>query len=173
MAGTARSQSTDPFSLTRFHVADTEGFLNLGTPSAGFNAVTMPEMSIGHVEYQEGLWTYRRKYPGEVTFNTITLSKGVMKNDSAFYQWARAGAEHKAYRTNLIIKHYHRDDVSGLVEYKTAKPWRIIEIFNAIPSRVKMGGDLDGLSHDISLEEMDVDYEFFRYKINGVEIKAK
>ena len=103
MAGTARSQSTDPFNMARFHIVDTEKRLNLSTPAAGFNTCTMPEQTIGHVEYQEGIWTYRRKYPGDTTFAPITMTKGVVKNDSSFYNWVRGTSENKPYRTNILI----------------------------------------------------------------------
>jgi phage tail-like protein len=172
MAGTARSQSTDPFSLNKFHVADTEGFLNLATPAAGFNSVTSPEMSIEMTEYKEGINLFRKKFPGDPTFAPITLTKGVVKNDSSFYAWVRATAENRPYRTNLIIKHYHRDDVTGLVDYLTAAPYREYHLFNAISTRVKLAGDMDSMASDISIEEIDVEFEYVRLFMDGVEIAA-
>lgn len=170
MAGTARSTSTDPFSQHRFHVTDTEGFLNLGSPAAGFNTMVAPEMTIGHVEYQEGIQLYRKKFPGEVTFTPLTLTKGVVKNDTSFYKWCRACAENKAYRTNLIIKHYHRDDVTGMTEYGTATAYREYHCFNCIPIRVKISTDFDSMSAEVAIEDLDVEMEYFRIKENGVEI---
>jgi phage tail-like protein len=172
MSGTARSQSTDPFSMHRFHVTDTEGFLNLATPAAGFNTLVAPEMTVGTVEYQEGTQLYRRKFPGEVTFAPITLTKGVVKNDTSFYKWVRASAENKSYRTNLIIKHFHRDDVTGMVEYRTATPYREYRLFNAFSNRVKMASDFDSMSAEISIEDLDIEYEYFRLFVNGVEVSA-
>ena len=172
MAGTARSQSTDPFSQHRFHVIDSEGFLNLGTPAAGFNSLVAPEMNVGSVEYQEGIMNYRRKYAGEVTFTPLTLSKGVVKNDSSFYKWMRSCAENKPYRTNLIIKHFHRDDVNGLVDFTTATATREIQVFNCFATRVKMGGDFDSLAAEISIEEIDIEVEYFRLFLNGTEIES-
>lgn len=172
MAGTARSQSTDPFSINRFHIVDTEGFLNLATPAAGFNSVSTPEHQIGTVEYQEGINAFRRKYPGESTFTPIVCTKGVVKNDTSFYKWVRAISENRPYRTNLIIRHYHRDDVSGLIQYHTAVPYREIHLLNAFSNRVKMGSDLDSLSAEISIEELEIEYEYFRLFQNGQEILA-
>lgn len=169
MPETARSQSTDPFSMHRFHVTDSSGFLNLSSPAAGFNTCVAPEMTVGIVEYQEGSFVYRRKYPGEVTFAPMTLTKGLVKNDSSFYKWLRATAENQIYRTNLVVKHYHRDDVSGLVDYINATPTREIHCFNCVPTRVKMGGDFDSLSAEISIEDIDIEMEYFRLFINGVE----
>lgn len=158
--------------MNRFHVVDTEGYLNLATPAAGFNTLVNPEMTIGSVEYQEGIWTYRRKFPGEATFTPLTLTKGVVKNDTSFFQWVRACAENKAYRTNLIVKHYHRDDVSGLIDYRNSTPYREIHCFNAFPTRVKMGSDFDSMAGDVSIEDLDVEIEYFRLFVNGQEVQS-
>jgi phage tail-like protein len=170
MSGTARSQSTDPFSMHRFHVTDSEGFLNLSTPAAGFNTLIAPEMSIGLVEYQEGIQVYRKKFPGEVTFAPLSMTKGVVKNDSSFYKWVKACGENRPYRSNLIIKHYHRDDVTGLVEYRNSNAYKEYHCFNCMPMRVKMGSDFDSMSAEISIEDLDIEYEYFRLFENGVEI---
>lgn len=175
MAGTARSQSTDPFSINRFHVVDSEGFLNLASPAAGFNLCTLPDMTIGMVEYQEGIYTYRRKYPGEVTFTPVTLSKGVVKTDSAFFEWVRACAENKSYRTNITIKHFHRDDVSDTFggQFNNSTPSREYQCFNCLPTRVKPGSDFDSLGAEISIEEIDFEIEFFRLFIDGQEVQPR
>jgi phage tail-like protein len=167
MAATARSQSTDFFSMNKFQVLDTQGILNLNTPAAGFNTCTSPEMTLGVAEYQEGIEAYRRKYPGEPTFAPITMTKGIVKTDTTFYQWVIAGAQNQPYRTNLIINHYHRDDVSGLVNYAGATPTRVIRLFNAFATRVKMGSDFDSTAADVSIEDLDVEYEYFGLYVNG------
>jgi len=173
MAGTARSQSTDPFQMNRFHVTDTEGYLNLNSPAAGFNTATMPEINVGIIEYIEGLWVYKRKFPGEPDVQPVTLTKGVVKNDSSLFQWILAEVENRPYRSNLTIKHYHRDDVTGLVEYTNAKPYRRYECNNCWPSRVKLGSDFDATSGEISIEEIEITMESFRLFVNGTEVKAK
>lgn len=172
MAGTARSQSTDPFGSHRFHVVDSNALLNLSTPAAGFNNVVSPEMNIGSVEYQEGINLYRRKYAGEITFTPVTMSKGVVKTDSAFYKWARACAENAPYRSNMIIRHFHRDDVNGLIDYRTASASREIHCFNCFPIRVRFGSDFDSLAAEISLEELEFELEYFRLFVDGIEVTA-
>jgi phage tail-like protein len=170
MSGTARSQSTDPFLLNRFHVTDTEGFLNLTSPAGGFQTCTMPTITLETHEYSEGVWTYRRKYPGTATFDDITLTKGVVKNDTSFFKWLLAGAENHPYRSNIVIKHFHRDDVSGLLDYTQAKPYRELICYNALPINSKPASDFDAMASDISIEEMGIAFEYFRLKINGVEV---
>jgi phage tail-like protein len=172
MTATARSQSTDPFSMNKFHVIDTQGLLNLVSPAAGFNTCTAPELTLGIAEYQEGIEAYRRKYPGEPSFAPITLGKGVVKNDSSFFAWVLAGAENDPYRTNVIIRHYHRDDVTGLVNYQTSVPYREMRLYNALATRVRMGSDFDSTAGDISIEDLDVEYEFMRLFMNGKEVTA-
>lgn len=172
MAGTARSESTDPFSMHRFHVTDDAGFLNLATPAAGFNTMTSPEMNIGHVEYQEGIQLYRKKFPGEVTFTPMTLTKGVVKNDTSFYAWVRACAENKAYRTNLTIKQYHRDDVSGMIDYASAVPARTYICYNCLPIRVKVSTDFDAMTGEVAIEDIDIEMEYFRVFNGATEVKA-
>lgn len=174
MATTARSQSTDFLTSHRFHVIDDGGVLALTTPSAGFNAVTAPEMNVGMVEYQEGIELYRRKFAGEVSFTSLTLSKGVTKADSSFYKWLRATAENKNYRINLTIKQFHRDDVSGKVNYSGSDvtPVRTFVCYNCFPTRVKIASDFDATSAEISIEEVEVEMEYFRLFLNGVEQAA-
>lgn len=171
MATTARSQSTDFLSSHRFHVSDDGGALTLTTPSAGFSSIVAPEMNIGMVEYQEGIELYRRKFAGDVSFSTLTLSKGVTKSDSSFYKWVRAAAENKNYRVNLTIKQFHRDDVSGKINYSgtDVKPIREFICYNCFATRVKVASDFDAMSAEISIEEVDIEMEYFRLMVNGVE----
>lgn len=169
----ARSQSVDPFSMNKFHVTDTQGILNFTTPAAGFNTCSSPEVTLGVSEYQEGIEAFRRKYPGEPTFAPITLTKGVVKTDTTFYSWVLAGATNSPYRTDLIIKHFHRDDVSGLVYYQNSTPYRQILLKNAFAVRVKMGSDFDATAGEISIEDLDIEYESFDLQINGQSASLK
>ena len=157
--------------MNKFQVTDTQGLLNLVQPAAGFNTCSSPELTLGVSEYQEGIEAYRRKYPGEPTFAPVTMTKGVVINDTSFFAWVLAGAQNNPYRTNIIISHYHRDDVQGLVNYLTAIPTRQIRLYNALATRVKMGSDFDSTAQDISIEDLDVEYEYFTLMVNGIEIQ--
>jgi phage tail-like protein len=172
MATSARSQSTDFLSSHRFHVTDDGGVLTLNQPSAGFSQVSSPEMNVSAVEYQEGIELYRRKFAGEVSFPSITLSKGVTKIDSSFYKWLRATAENLNYRVNLTIKQFHRDDVAGRLNYAgpDVKPSKTYILYNCIPTRVKMATDFDATSAEISIEEIEVEMEYFRLLNGDVEV---
>ena len=147
-----RAQSTDYFHLNKYQVVDSENFLN---PLAGFNTVTMPEETLEVAEYKEGIWTYTRKQLGNPSFSDITLTRGIVKNDSTFSDYIRLAAEGSPVRTDFQILQFHRDDVQGLLEYSNASPSRIIRCFEALPIRVKFGGDMDATSSDISIQEID------------------
>ena len=60
---------------------------------AGFSAVTTPEATVEAVEYKEGTMIYTRKFPGNPTQSDITLSRGVARQDSTFWDWLRVVVE--------------------------------------------------------------------------------
>jgi phage tail-like protein len=158
----ARAQATDFYHTHKFQVIDDGGagtkFLN--TP-AGFNTLTIPEYTLDVVEYKEGIWTYRRKFPGDVTVSDVSFTRGVMKKDTDFFKWVVACIEGKEYRTDMTIRHLHRDDVSGLgtKDYSEVAGKRIIKLYEAMPIRVKLGTDFDSMSAEVSIQEMDVAVE--------------
>lgn len=154
-----RAQNTDLYHVFKFNIIDSKDLL--GGSSAGFKTVTLPEMNLETVEYKEGIWTYRRKFPGDVTFGNVTLSKGVVKTNTKFYDWIKKCAEGLEYRLDLEIYHFHRDDVKGMSNYLTAKPSRIIKLMDAFPVRVKPGSDFDSQTSDVSVEEIEIAIEQF------------
>lgn len=146
-----RAQSVDFYHNNKFHIVDSENYLN---PLAGFNTCVMPEMTLEVAEYKEGIWTYTRKQLGNASFSDVTLTQGVTKNDSVFYDYLRRAAEGSPVRTDFQIYQFHRDDVEGMLEYTNATPSRIIRCFNALPNRVKFGSDFDASSSDVSIQEI-------------------
>ncbi len=159
----ARVQSRDPLQKFRFHA---EAYLNDGTDGlkytdesgaqAGFNSITVPELTIEAVEYKEGTDTYKRRYPGAPTWSdTITLSRGVAKRDTVFYSWivdkVLGGLE---YRADMTIYHFHRDG------NKDISKARLYTCYEAFPARVKLADDLDATGSDVSLQEIDINYEW-------------
>ena len=159
----ARSVDTDYYHNLKFHMrvitAGIAGASNLGA-QGGFSALTMPEISQEVAEYKEGRMLYKRKQAGEVTFNDLTASQGVAKGNTDFYDWIQAGYLGKAYKVDLQIRHFHRDEVTGLNDFTGVQPKRVINIYEAQASRVKLGGDMDATSSDISVAECDIAYEW-------------
>ncbi len=178
----ARAQSTDFLHSMRFHVSlvnQAGGDIDLGTGSdpskqgAGFSNVSTPEMSIEAVEYKEGNWVYQRKFPGNPTMGgDLTMSRGVTRGDSTFWDWGRRTAEGSGeYRADLQIQHFHRDTsltrahpaqgTVNLTRLDVAKPARTYHVYQAFPTRVKVAADMDATASEISIQELDVAYENF------------
>jgi phage tail-like protein len=183
----ARAQATDPLHAFRFHVradavaelsedplqptASVAGFRGVGEQSeAGFQAVTAPELTIEPAEYREGLKTYTHKYPGIPSVNDLTFSRGVARADTAFLQWVKAAVEGQEYRANLYIYHAIREGRSypfqADVDFTSANS-RVYYVREAFPVRVKIAGDLDASTGDVSLAEIDVAYEKFDVSAPG------
>lgn len=178
----ARPLNTDYLHSMRYQVTTNDGnnpLINLtpdGRPEAGFSAVTTPEATVEAVEYKEGTMIYTQKYPGNPSMSDITLSRGVARLDSSFYRWMRlvmegapVGSAEAEYRTDLDIKHFHRDtaltgNIQGtenLTSITTDNPARIYRVKQAFITRHKVAGDLDATASEISIMEMDVAYENF------------
>lgn len=174
----ARAQATDFIHSMRFHVdavgvGGTARLVVPGRPQAGFSAVTTPEATVEAVEYKEGNTVYTKKYPGNPTMSDITLTRGVTRGDSSFWEWLRVVMEGSGeYRADLDIKHFHRDnalvraqpaagDQPNLTNIATDVPGRIYHVREAFPIRHKVAADLDATASEISIMEMDLAYEYF------------
>lgn len=164
----ARPQAEDFIHNFRFHV--TTGGLGDGgepplLPAAGFNSVTTPEYTVEAVEYREGIYTFTRKFPGLPTTNDLTMSRGVTKKDTEFYDWLTAAIAGAEYRSLITISHYHKDDGLNALDGSIALPAggasKTYVCHEAIPTRVKPAADLDGTAGDVSLAEVDVAFEYF------------
>jgi len=146
-----------------------------GSPEAGFNNVSTPEATVEAVEYKEGTDIYTRKYPGNPSMSDCTLSRGVAVQRAGFWQWVRQIMEGVGdYRGELQINHYHRTgfmtrsfpgnypgEMASANPDRLGTPDRRYTLFEAFPIRCKIAGDLDATSSEISLEEIDVSYEYF------------
>lgn len=160
----ARAQSTDFYHAMKFHMkvmtAGVNGASNIGV-QGGFTNLTMPEVTTEVVEYKEGVYLYRRKFPGDATFSDVSASRGVTKKNTDFYKWIRAGYLGQEYRADIQIRQFHREEVTNLNDYTGIQPKRVINIFEAMASRVKPGSDFDSQASDVSIEEIDIAYEYF------------
>jgi len=160
----ARSQETDKFHACKFHMkvvtSGVAGASNIGN-QGGFTTLSLPEVTVEETEYKEGIYLYKRKYPGNPSFANISCADGVAKGNTDFYKWIRTcylGAE---YRVDLQIRHFHRTEAGAANNYIGIQPKRVINVFEAFASRVKPGADFDSNGTDISLEEMDITYEHY------------
>lgn len=139
---------------------------------AGFQSITAPELTQEIGEYREGIRTYTQKFPGVPSVNDITLIRGCARFDTSFFSWILAAAEGDEYRGDLIIYHIQRPSrdlsinsaevkmAASEIDLEDANTKRYI-LRDAFPTRVKIAGDLDAGTSDVSLAELDVAYERF------------
>lgn len=152
-----------------------DGFIAGQGSEAGFQSITSPELTSEPAEYREGIRTYTQKFPGVPSVNDITLIRGCARFDTSFFSWILAAAEGDEYRGDLTIYHVQRpkralsitSGASGKVqmaaseiELTDANTKKYI-LRDAFPTRVKIAGDLDSSTSDVSLSELDVAYERF------------
>lgn len=148
----------------------------VGTPHAGFSACTTPEASLEAVDYKEGNHVYTRKYAGTPTVSDITMSRGVARQDSSFWDWMKSAIEGGpivgtgSYRADLQIDHYHRDRfLAGgpdkqIIDLTNSgpEPGRRYTCRECFPIRHKVAADLDATASEISVMELDVAMEYFQ-----------
>lgn len=143
---------------------------------AGFQSITAPELTQEIAEYREGIRTYTQKFPGVPSVNDITLIRGAARLDTSFFAWILAAAEGDEYRGDMLISHIQRPQREVAIAGRDAQmAGSEIEITNAnakqyilrdaFPTRVKIAGDLDSSTSDVSLSELDVAYERFDVKL--------
>jgi phage tail-like protein len=121
---------------------------NVGEGLGAFVTCTLPEVTLEVSEYCTGMWPIKKKFPGQKSYNNITLTRGVVKNRSELLRFIMAPDEFSEYRIDVIITQHHRD--GSKIVYT---------LENAFASRYKLAGDLDANSSDISMQELDLDFE--------------
>jgi phage tail-like protein len=110
----ARATTKDFLQGHRFFVrCESEGGLDLLQPGiadpdprgglAGFNSVTAPDFSVEAVEYRDGISHYTVKQAGFPQIGDITLQRGVIRQDTSFYEWALRAIRGNAYRADMTI----------------------------------------------------------------------
>jgi phage tail-like protein len=168
----ARAAVDDLMQVFRFHVvatkADASNPLEYARPGefegggqAGFQSVTIPELSVEPVEYREGTFTWTQKYPGPPTVSDCTLMRGVAKADTTFYDWVRDSVDGDEYRCDVTIYQYQRTEMASASQAEASDDFRRIECKNCIPTRAKPTGDFDSMSGEVALGEVDFAMESF------------
>jgi phage tail-like protein len=135
-----------------------------GGGQAGFQSVTLPEITLEATEYREGTFTWTQKYPGPPTVSDCTLMRGVAKKDTAFYDWVLGTVNGAEYRSDVTIWHYQRTEMGRASKSATGTDMRRVLCHNCIPTRVKPAADFDSMSGEVSLAEVDFAMESFELK---------
>ena len=186
----ARAVTDDFLHAMRFHVftiPDDSGrrYLPLsssvteGKPKAGFSAMGVPSATVDTPEYREGHYIYTRKQPGIPTMDDITMSRGVARTDTDFWDWLRVVIEGRGgYRNDLEILHFAREGDSGEPALPRNFPVAQLRqnaqglnldsearvtyrVFEAFPNSHRVSTDLDGTASDIAIKELGISYERF------------
>ncbi|MFA4971297.1 MAG: phage tail protein [bacterium] len=126
-----------------------------GGGQAGFQSVTIPEISLEASEYREGTWTWTQKYAGPPTVSDCTLMRGVAKRDMAFYDWVMRAVTGEKFRSDVTIWHYQRAEMADAAQSAQSTDFRRVVCHNCIPMRVKPSADFDSMSGEVSLAEVD------------------
>jgi phage tail-like protein len=177
----ARPQINDHMQSHRFHArvigeddpliyVPQAGAGSAAGPEAGFQSITVPELSVDPVEYREGIYVYTRKYPGVPQVSDCSLMRGIARFDTTFHDWILRCVNQEPsqeYRKDLMIWHYARgeatvDDTNGYIPSGA----RILYLYNAFPVRAKSSGDLDSTSGEVSMAEIDLAVESFGIVLN-------
>lgn len=132
-----------------------------GGAQAGFQSVTLPELSVEPVEYREGTFTWTQKYPGPPTVSDCTLMRGIAKKDTAFFDWVEGAVNGKEYRMDITIWHYQRAEMGSAKKSDTSSEMRRVECKNCVPTRAKPAADFDSMSGEVSMAEVDFALESF------------
>ncbi len=170
----ARPQESDYLQNFRFHArieafeeSNVNFFLfdpgDVGVSSeAGFQSISIPEVTFEATEYREGTFKYTKKFVGVPTWGESTFMRGVTAGDTGFAQWSIAAHGGGAYRADIRVEHYHREDVGENVgeDIPTTAPTRVYTFKEAIPTRMKLSADMESTSGEVSLAEMDVSVEY-------------
>jgi phage tail-like protein len=169
----ARPYAQDYLQSMRFQVkcVDPQSFsLDGAEADAGFMSVSTPEATTEAVEYREGTYNYPRKFPGNTTVADISMQRGVVLKDTAFWSWMSIVIHGEGeYRSDINIYHYDRSvlkknvpNYSGTSAIAASSiGGRIYHLYQAFPIRCKVAGDLDATSSDVSVAEFDVAFEYF------------
>jgi len=145
----ARAASTDPFQNFRFQIVDPSG-ANLD-PVAGFTVATMPNVTLTPVEYREGGFKWTRKYPGVPTVTDLSLSQGIFRRRSKFFDWIMRiiNGGNREYRTELQVYQFHITDEFGIA----GTPSRVTTLYEVFPTDVKPTGDFGGDDDAVQLTD--------------------
>ncbi len=167
-----RPAANDLMQSFRFHAtadiagADPLQFTERGTGfdqggQAGFQSVTLPDVTLEATEYREGTMKWTQKYPGVPTVSDVTLMRGIAKRDTAFHNWVMLALEGEEYRTDVTIWHYQRTEMESASKSETDDGFRRIACKECFGMRSKPGADLDSMSGEVSLAECDFSCENF------------
>lgn len=188
---TVVDDSTGPFGLT-VPQSLPQAFTMLGN-FASFSKVSIPSVTLETEEFKEGNWPFRRRVITAASVDTVTMERGVTMIDSDFWTWASAALNGLTPRKSILINLMHRTQEPALGPTQQAARQRSTTLtgsvgvngfslatasirpaipiiakawvlHDAIPVRVKPASDLDAMSADISIAEIEIHANWIEQK---------
>jgi hypothetical protein len=145
-------------------------FFVMGAPIMGFQSITMPEVTLEVDEIKQVNSMYKRYAYSGGSVGAITLTRGARAYDDTFNLWVdRAIRGYDMVPRNLLLIQFTGINVAnalGLsVDLPTAiQAWEVAQflpgrawlLWDCIPTRYKAGTDMDAMSGDVSIMELDI-----------------
>lgn len=156
----ARSVETDPFHDFRFHIVDPAGG-NLDAV-AGFTNVGMPDITVEEANYREGTHRWTRKFPGIQSVGNVTMTKGIFRRESDFFNWVKKVIDGgQDYRSDLIVQEFHITDEFGIA----GSPSRVTRLLEVWGQSAKPTSDKDATSSAVSLQNLTLSVEEIQVEV--------
>ncbi|PWJ57468.1 phage tail-like protein [Dyadobacter jejuensis] len=137
-----------PLPVFRFKVEE----VNASDPTLGvaFSEISGLTQEIQIIEYRDGLTSQQSamKMPGIQKVNNVTLKRGIIKGDNAFYDWLNTVKLNTISRKDLIISLLDENDLPAMV-------WNIKQAF---PVKVE-GPSLKATGNEIAVESIELAHE--------------
>lgn len=129
-----------------------------GFSSADFTTMSELASEFGTVEHREGGQIGSNKDAGLLSFDDVTLTRGVVNGDSDAYNWfnsvgnavANSGLTPTAYKRTVTVQQLDR----------TGVPVAIWRLDNAFPKRF-VAGDWDNNSDEVTIAQLVLSIENF------------
>lgn len=152
----ARSRTADHLQVYSFDLVDitsdgSNALDYVGGPEGGinFSGISGIDWTMEVVPIEEGNFPITRHILKRSEYSSITLSRGMMPKDSAFYLWATAAVFGDQFVRRHFLLRMRRPGGDGTV----VKSW---SLYDCIPVRVKLWPDLDAKSGEVAIAELEI-----------------
>lgn len=169
-----RERLTDFLQVGNFHVLDVSLTIPpVLLPIFGFARCTLPQVNVEMHTIKEGNYEFPRKVVKAASVDPVTLEQGVSIFNSDFGDWIRKGIVGRVRPKNLLLIQFTRINptdqadfnvtLGGALNFEAAVrlPGRAWLLKACRPSSYKPGSDFDGMSQDISVASLTLEYEEF------------
>ncbi len=123
---------------------------DVGSVSAGFSEVILPEASIDVTEYRTGndKESAVRKLPGIAHYTSVVLRRGVI-GDLSLYNWFNEVRNGTFAQRNVVIQLQNEDRTGVVLTWKLLRAWPVRYSFS----------NLDARASGVLIEELVLAYE--------------